>query len=237
MGKATRTAAAGATAAVVAQAAAASRAAATANRARPRADAVRNRERILAAAREAFVTHGAEAPLDEIARRAGVGNATLYRHFPDRRTLLFHVLLYVNERLVQRARQALEAENDPFEALRRVILDTAEERVGGLCGLIGFGIDREHPELVASRQRMSEMYEELVARAHASGRLRPDVGAGDLLIAVSRLTLPVPGTGCPGGETMSRRHLQIFLDGLRTPVRSELPGRASRLEDLKEEFS
>ncbi len=208
----------------------------TATRTRLRADAVRNRERILAAAREAIVEHGPHAPLDEIARRAGVGNATLYRHFPDRESLLFHVLLYVNQRIIERAQEALEAVHDPFEALCRMVLDSAEERVGGLCPMLGFGIDREDPRLVASRERMHRVTQQLVDRAHASGQLRSDIGSGDLLVAVARLTLPVPGAHGPGADTMARRHLQVFLDGLRTPPRSELPGQASSLEDLKDEF-
>ncbi|MFD9068694.1 TetR/AcrR family transcriptional regulator, partial [Streptomyces lasiicapitis] len=65
---------------------------------RPRADALRNRERIVTAAREMFVEQGPEAPLDEIARRAGVGNATVYRHFPDRGELVHHVVLSVTDR-------------------------------------------------------------------------------------------------------------------------------------------
>ncbi|RKN04193.1 TetR/AcrR family transcriptional regulator [Streptomyces radicis] len=204
-------------------------------RARTRADAVRNRERILAAAREAVVDQGPHVPLDEIARRAGVGNATLYRHFPDRESLLFHVLLYVNERIVGRAQQTLETEHDPFEALRSMILHAAEERVGGLCPMLSFGLDHEDPRLLASRDRMQRITQQLIDRAHASGQLRRDVGAGDLLVAVARLTLPVPGTH-GSDTTMARRHLQIFLDGLRTPPRSELPGAAITLEDLKEEF-
>ncbi|MDT0343107.1 TetR/AcrR family transcriptional regulator [Streptomyces litchfieldiae] len=205
-------------------------------RTRLRADAVRNRERILAAAREAIVEHGPLAPLDEIARRAGVGNATLYRHFPDRESLLFHVLLYVNQRIIERAQAALEAEHDPFEALRRMVLDSSEERIGGLCPMLGFGIDPEDPRLVASRERMHQVTQQLIDRAHESGQLRRDIGSGDLLVAVALLTLPVPGTRSGGAGTTARRNLQIFLDGLRTPARSELPGKATSLEDLKDEF-
>ncbi|WP_062216889.1 TetR/AcrR family transcriptional regulator [Streptomyces sp. NBRC 109706] len=201
-----------------------------------RADAARNRERILGAAREAVVEHGPEVALDEIARRAGVGNATLYRHFPDRQSLLLQMLIFVSDRITERARQALEAERDPFEALSRLVLDSAEERVGGLCHLLGVGAEGENPELAASRHRALDITEQLLARAHASGQLRTDVGAGDLLIAVSRLTLSVPGSPCSDDVDLSRRHLQIFLDGLRTPSRSELAGGALRLADLKEEI-
>ncbi|WSA44676.1 TetR/AcrR family transcriptional regulator [Streptomyces sp. NBC_01803] len=208
----------------------------TTTRPRLRADAVRNRERILAAAREALVEYGADAPLDEIARRAGVGNATLYRHFPDRKSLLFHVLLYVNQRIIERARQALETEHDPFEALRRVVLDSADERVGALCPMLGSDIDPEDPQLVASRGRMQKVTQKLVDRAHESGQLRRDVGAGDLLVAIARLTLPMPGVRRRNDVLLARRHLQIFLDGLRTPAHSELPGHATSLAELKDEL-
>ncbi|WP_318842148.1 TetR/AcrR family transcriptional regulator [Streptomyces marincola] len=206
---------------------------------RLRADAVRNRERILLAAREAIVEHGPEAPLDDIARRAGVGNATLYRHFPDRHSLLFHVMLYVNERIVEQAEQTLKTVDDPFEALCRMVLASAEERVGGLCPMLGFGIDPEDPQLVASRERMHRVTQQIVDRAHESGALRADIGSGDLLVAVARLTQPVPGTQEDRRSDMTemaRRHLQVFLDGLRTPPRSPLPGRASNLADFKDGF-
>ncbi|MDT0320012.1 TetR/AcrR family transcriptional regulator [Streptomyces millisiae] len=208
---------------------------ATAKAPRLRADAVRNRERILAAARESFVLHGLDAPLDEIARRAGVGNATLYRHFPDRKTLLLHVLLHVKQQLVDRAEAAMAAEDDPFETLSALVLSAARERVGGLCPLIAGSLDREDPRLLESQRQMREITERVIARAHASGQLRGDVGAGDLLIAIGRLTLPLPGT-CGGSEDMALRHLQIFLDGLRTPARSVLPGSARHFEDLEDEL-
>ncbi|KAB8164262.1 TetR family transcriptional regulator [Streptomyces sp. 3MP-14] len=200
-----------------------------------RADAARNRERILVAAREAIVEQGPDVALDEVARRAGVGNATVYRHFPDRESLLHHVLIHVSDRITQRAQEALESERDPFEALSRMILDSADERVGGLCGLLSLSVDVHGAELAAGRQRFLKVTEELLARAHASGQLREDVGAGDLLVAVSRLTLTVPGSTCAHDSTLARRHLQIFLDGLRTPPRSQLPGNPTHLADLKDE--
>src|SRR5437870_4758030 len=84
-----------------------------------RADAMRNRAHVLAAARDVFVEHGADAPLDEIARRAGVGIATLYRRFPDREALLRAVALDVLARTGDEARAAEAEEPDPFGALGR----------------------------------------------------------------------------------------------------------------------
>ncbi|MER5951361.1 TetR/AcrR family transcriptional regulator [Streptomyces sp. NPDC001904] len=205
---------------------------------RPRADAVRNRERIVAAARELLVEHGTELPLDEVARRAGVGNATLYRNFKDRGELLHHVVLTVTDHVTDHAEQALAAEEageDSFEVLRRFVHAAADERIGALCPLLNATFDKDHPEVVASLDRLTAAIEDLIGRAHAAGRLRPDVGVGDLMVALSQLTRPLPGTACLGFDRYVHRHLQLFLDGLMTPARSELPGEAATLEDLRQD--
>ncbi|WP_234430949.1 TetR/AcrR family transcriptional regulator [Streptomyces sp. NRRL F-4489] len=200
---------------------------------RLRADAVRNRERIIAAARETMVEHGADVPFDEIARRAGVGNATLYRHFADRRELIHHVTLSVMSRMADRAERALVAEPDAFEALRRFAHDAVEERIGALCPLLSDGVDVAHPDLLAARDRLDAAVAALMGAARDSGRLRPDIAAGDLMVALTQLTRPLPGSGCSEFDKFVHRHLQLFLDGLQAPARSELPGCAATLEDLR----
>ncbi|WP_374050305.1 TetR/AcrR family transcriptional regulator [Streptomyces roseicoloratus] len=202
---------------------------------RPRADAVRNRERIVTAAREMFVESGAQVPLDEIARRAGVGNATLYRNFPERDDLVREVVLSLTARITERAVEATEQESDPFEAVRRFTHAAADERVGALCPMLDGDFDKNHPDLLAERSRLEEAVQELVERAQTAGRMRADVGAGDLMIAVSQLTRPLPGTACPSMDRFVHRHLQVLLDGLEAPARSELPGSAATLEGLRRE--
>ncbi|MDT0379423.1 TetR/AcrR family transcriptional regulator [Streptomyces sp. DSM 42041] len=199
---------------------------------RLRADAVRNRERIVDAAREAFVHYGPEAPLDEIARDAGVGNATLYRHFPDRGTLIHHVVRTVTERIADRA-AALAAEPDTFEALRRFVFDAAEERIGALCPLLTDHLDPDDPALRAARDRLETAASHLLERAQRAGTLRPDVGLGDLMLALSQLARPLPGTNCPEIRGFVHRHLQIFLDGLRAPAGSRLTGAPATFDDLR----
>ncbi|MGW6685481.1 TetR/AcrR family transcriptional regulator [Streptomyces sp. NPDC054961] len=205
---------------------------------RPRADAVRNRERILTAAREVLVEFGSTAPLDEIARRAGVGNATLYRHFPDRPTLVHHVVLFVMDR-VTRLAEAVLAETvpaggpDAFDALCRFAHGAADERIGALCPMLSDDFDRDHPELLASRSALEEAVESLVAAGQLAGLLRTDIGVGDLLIALSQLSRPLPGTACFDVGLFAHRHLQLLLDGLRTPARSALPGAPTTLADLR----
>ncbi|MEV4437570.1 helix-turn-helix domain-containing protein [Streptomyces sp. NPDC049577] len=200
---------------------------------RLRADALRNRERIIAAAREVLVEHGSESSFDEIARRAGVGNATLYRHFADRRELIHHVALSVMTRVADHAEAARAEEPDAFLALRRFVHAMADERVGALCPLLSEGVDKSHPELLEQRDRLERETEALMAAARASGRLRADVAIGDLMVAVTQLTRPLPDSGCVNFDQFVHRHLQLFLDGLMAPARSELRGTATTLEDLR----
>lgn len=200
---------------------------------RPRADALRNRERIVVAARELFVELGADVPLDDVARRAGVGNATLYRNFPDRTALIHEVVLAVLSRTADRAEEAMAEESDPFDALSRFVHAAADERVGALCPLLSGAFDQDHPELLAERRHLEEAVEEVVRRAMISGGLRTDIAVGDLMIALSQLTRPLPGIACLEIDQFVHRHLQLFLDGLRTPARSQLPGTAATLEDLR----
>ncbi|MVO86019.1 MULTISPECIES: TetR/AcrR family transcriptional regulator [Streptomyces] len=205
---------------------------------RPRADALRNRERIVTAAREMFVQQGSEAPLDEIARRAGVGNATVYRHFADRGELVHHVVLYVTDRVTELAARAIEAADaesgSPFEALRGFVHAAVDERIGALCPILSEAVDPYHPDLRAARIRLEDAVEGLMARARAAGQLRTDIAVGDLMVALSQLTRPLPGAGClVDFDQFVHRHLQLFLDGLTAPARSELPGHAATLEELR----
>ncbi|KIF74910.1 TetR family transcriptional regulator [Streptomyces sp. 150FB] len=201
--------------------------------ARPRADALRNRERIVAAAREIFVEYGPEAPLDEIARRAGIGNATLYRHFADRTSLIHDVVLSVMARTADLAESGAAEEGDPFTALRHFVHAAADERIGALCPMLSGDFTVDRPDLDAARVRLEGAVEALMERARQAGRLRDDVAVGDLMVALSQLTRPLPGTGCLNMDRFTHRHLQLFLDGLEAPARSRLSGSAATLEDLR----
>ncbi|GAA3394640.1 TetR/AcrR family transcriptional regulator [Streptomyces roseoviridis] len=203
--------------------------------ARPRADALRNRERLVTAAREMFVESGPQVPLDEIARRAGVGNATLYRNFPERADLVHEVVLSLMARVAERAREAAEQESDAFAAVRRFAHAAADERVGALCPMLDGDFDKEHPELRAERERLEEAVHGLVVRAQEAGRMRADVSVVDLMVALFQLTRPLPGTACSHMDRFVHRHLRLFLDGLEAPARSALPGAPATLEDLRRE--
>ncbi|KAB1147118.1 TetR/AcrR family transcriptional regulator [Streptomyces luteolifulvus] len=200
---------------------------------RPRADALRNRERIVTAAREMFVELGPDVPLDDIARRAGVGNATVYRNFPDRDALVREVVCSVMDRTGEAAKRALAETGDAFEALERFVHASADERISALCPMVASTFDKHHPDLEAARERVEQLVEELMDRARAAGQLRTDVGVGDLMVAVAQLSRPPAGTGCLSHDRFVHRHLQLFLDGLRAPARSTLPGTAATMGDLR----
>ncbi len=195
-----------------------------------RADALRNRERIVAAAREVFVEQGAEAPLDVIAHRAGVGNATLYRHFADRAELVRQVVLSVMDRICDLGEAALVGEPDSFAALRRFVHGAADERIGALCPMLTDDVNDVMP---GARQRVDAVVERLIGAARASGQLRAGIGVGDVMVGLAQLTRPLPGSGCLMNDRFVHRHLEIFLDGLMTPARSELPGTAATFEGLR----
>ena len=200
---------------------------------RPRAAALRNRERIVAAAREMFTEFGPDVPLDEIARRAGVGNATVYRNFPDRDALVREVVCSVMDRTSEAAEFALAETGDAFEALERFVHTAADERISALCPMIHTTFDQKHPDLEAARERVEQLVAELMDRAVRAGQLRPDIGVGDLMIVVAQLSRPPAGTDCVVNDRFVHRHLQLFLDGLRAPAPSVLPGSAVTVEDLR----
>ncbi|MFI1565439.1 TetR/AcrR family transcriptional regulator [Streptomyces sp. NPDC020490] len=200
---------------------------------RSRADALRNRERIVTAAREMFTEHGPDVPLDEIARRAGVGNATVYRNFPDRDALVREVVCSVLDRTSEAGEQALAETGDAFEALERFVHAAADERISALCPMVAAAFDENHPDLEAARERCEQIIASVMERARKAGQLRPDVGVGDLMVAVAQLSRPPAGTDCLSVDRFVHRHLQLFLDGLRAPARSVLPGAAATMEDLR----
>jgi AcrR family transcriptional regulator len=200
---------------------------------RLRADATRNRERIVAAAQEVFVELGSDAPLDEIARRAGVGNATLYRHFPDRRELSRSVVLSVFATMATQAEVMIAEADQAFDALEKVVHGAVDWKVGALCPMFAEWMDPDEPELLAAKQRLDDAVEVIIEKSQAEGGLRTDVGAGDILTVAAQIARPLPGIDSADHDQFVHRSLQMFLDGLRAPARSALPGRPVGLLDLR----
>lgn len=175
-----------------------------------RADARRNHEKVLTAARQAFLEGGEATSLEEIARRAGVGIGTLYRHFPNRQALLESLYAGEVEELCRSAGQ-LDGE-DPWQALShwfgRFIAYLATKRA--LADELLNYMDKDAPLFQACRDSMFAAGEPLLTRAQESGAVRSDVEFGEILQMVMGIG-KVPTTD----PTQTEHMLRIALDGLR----------------------
>jgi AcrR family transcriptional regulator len=201
-----------------------------------RADARRNRERLLAAARDVFVDQGPDAPLDAISAAADVGIGTLYRRFPDRRALVRAVVLDVLGLAAEEARLALTEEPDAFQALARYLHRALDLRISAVMPALLDHIPPDDEEIASVRTHSWGLFQQLIDRAHAAGTLRPDVAFADIGFLLVRLARPLPGP-IPRdlNNRLAHRHLELLLDGLRTD-RAEsaapLPEPALTLADL-----
>jgi AcrR family transcriptional regulator len=202
---------------------------------RLRADARLNRDRILAAARDAFVERGADVPLEEIAARAGVGIATLYRRFPDRTALQRAVALDVLTRIGQEARAAIAEEPDAFSALVRYMRRALAMQVSAVVPALLRSVDLEDEQFRAVRMEAASLLEEMIDRARAEGALRPGIAFGDIALLLVRLSRPLPGALDRARDLeMAQRHLTVLIDGMRSErATGPLPGVELTLEDLR----
>jgi AcrR family transcriptional regulator len=180
-----------------------------------RADARRNYQRLLAAAAAAFAEHGTDASMDDIARRAGVGPGTLYRHFPTRYALLEAVYRDQVEALCARAYEFGDA-LPPGEALaawlRAVAGYVTTKR--GLAEALMSGPGERQPEVFAAgKQAMREAGSALVHRAQEAGELRGDVEVTDVLKLGHAIALATEHA--PDGPDQADRLLALVMDGLR----------------------
>jgi AcrR family transcriptional regulator len=180
---------------------------------KPRSDALRNRERILEVAKGVFTRQGGNASLEEIARQAGVGAGTLYRHFPSRDVLIEGVYRNEVEKLAAAAARFAETMS-PLEALRAwmlLLVDyiAAKHIIAPALNTIAGGPSRLHE---GSRSMIQGAIDELVKRAKKSGDLRRDLDAYDLLralIGVSHM-----GSGADWQQS-ARRLVDILIAGSR----------------------
>lgn len=200
-----------------------------------RADARRNSERLLQAARDVFVEQGPDASLEEIARRAGLGIATLYRRFGDRRTLMHavvHTALVATGDAAERARRE---HADPFDALAAYVHAVLELRTSAVIPALLGRLDLDDPEIDAARRRSARLADAVFDAARRAGAVRKDVTPGDVGLMLIRLSRPLPGP-IPDEtqEALARRHADLFLHGVRAaPSDEPLTGPALDLRDLR----
>lgn len=195
-----------------------------------RADARHNLTLIRTAARHALIERGIDVPMEEIARRAGVGIATVYRRFPDKQALIRDLCHHALNHYTALIRAARETEPGPWEALCRFLGEAIE--FGAVLPTITGSIPLTE-ELRQHAITYDTALHDLVAAAQQAGDLRADIGAGDLPLLLLATARRLPLTD-PGLESAARRrHLALLLDGLHArPDNTALPDEPVTARDV-----
>ena len=187
-----------------------------------RADAARNRARIVAAATKVFAERGLDASTSDIAREAGVGEATLFRRFPSKDDLILAIVQTQMDEVIAVAERCLSDE-DPWRSVERFMTEMVERRVSDQAisdaakdrCMLDAGLDRH-------RRRIIELLNELVERAQAAGVLRDDLNGTDLAMLLTAAGA-VSETPFPGlRPDIWRRYLGVVLDGMRPECATKL---------------
>src|SRR6266478_2156444 len=178
-----------------------------------RADARRNRERILQSARAAFAESGADAQIDDVARHAGVGVGTVYRHFPTKQALLTELVRQTFRLFTEWAREALEAGGEPFALIEGLLRRIAETAAGdaGVQYALASTAGQAPAEAPAEQDELIAVIAELTGRARRAGTIRPDIEAIDIAMLICGVVSAMGPR--PGFDW--RRHLDLVIDALR----------------------
>lgn len=197
------------------------------------AEAARNDQLLLAAAREVFTTQGADAPVSAVAERAGVGIATLYRRYGTKEELLQKLTVLAAEQYSEAARAAL-AVADPWEGLARYVRECVAFGPGSLAPIAG--TVRFTDEMEEAGRVSDELAEQVVARAHEAGVLRADATTVDIFLVIEQFSRRPP---IPTQEDANSRErlVALVLDGLRARPEnrdSPLPGHPPSYERYDE---
>ena len=180
---------------------------------KPRADAVRNRERVLEAAKAVFSAGGPDASLEAVARRAGVGIGTLYRHFPTRESLFEAVYRREVQQLGELAEQ-LKGEAAPVDALRRWLRSNVEfvATKKGMSAALALAVQGSSELSAYSFDRLTKAVGALLDRAVAAGEIRSDISPEDVLRTLVGMCYMHDQ---PGWQKSVLRMVDVFVDGLR----------------------
>jgi AcrR family transcriptional regulator len=203
---------------------------------RPRADAVRNRERVLEAAKTVFSAGGPDASLDAVAKRAGVGIGTLYRHFPTREALFEAVYRREVQQLGDLAEQ-LKTDASPVDALRRWLRSNVEfvATKKGMSAALELAVHGSSDLYAHTFERLTKAVGALLERAVAAGEIRSDISPEDLLRALVGMCYMHDQ---PGWQKSVLRLVDVFVDGLRVQTGDDRalapkPGRGAATKTVK----
>jgi AcrR family transcriptional regulator len=187
-----------------------------------RADARRNRGAVLAAARDGFSAEGLDCQMEDIARSAGVGVGTVYRHFPNKDDLVAALVADRFQRLAERAEAAL-AEDNPWQAFCDLMRHSAElqMRDRALSEFISSKPDLGQEAAVASG--LADLTEQLMIKAQQAGGMRKDAVIEDVPTLICGLCAITAGAAGSMPELNWERYVEIMLDGLRAPGHNTLP--------------
>lgn len=201
----------------------------------PRADARRNRERILAAAAGVFAKSGADTPVEEIATAAGVAVGTLYRHFPDRDALIRGVGREAFATAHAEVKLAVEEEPTAWDALVRILSQSQPLRLSlqfAVASPAAREVMVDDPEARKSKRGILEVIDGVLQAAQAEGSVRTDVGAGDLAMLFVLLVRQVPLPKIESAPLALERCVALMLDAVRVAPGDPLPGRPLTRADL-----
>jgi AcrR family transcriptional regulator len=182
---------------------------------KPRADAIRNRERVLEAAKAVFSQGGPDASLEAVARLAGVGIGTLYRHFPTREALFEAVYRREVDQLVELATN-LDGKVAPVEALRRWLHAGVEFMATkkGMAAALTLVVHSSSDLVAYSRDKLTRAMNDLLQRAVIAGVVRADIDTEDLLHTLVGICY---AQDRPGWQAKALRLVDVLVDGLRRP--------------------
>jgi AcrR family transcriptional regulator len=187
-----------------------------------RADARRNREAVIAAARERFGECGLECQMEDIARTAGVGVGTVYRHFPTKGDLIAALVSDRFGRLAERAEEAL-AQEDPWEAFCDLMRYSAEHQVRDRALSEFLSSQPQLAQHEAVESGLADLTEQLIAKAQRAGAMRKDAVIEDVPTLICGLGAVTAGAAGNMPELNWERYVEIMLDGLRAPGVNKLP--------------
>ena len=179
-----------------------------------RADARRNREKIIAGARTVFARDGTSAQMEDVARASGVGVGTVYRHFPTKEALMTELVRLTFESFVQMAGDALTEDGEPFDVLAGLLRRTAALMAGDAAGqqtMTGAG-DEVWAGTEAERHKLGQIVHVLVERGQQAGTMRRDIGGEDIPMLMCGVCATM-GNTAPGFNW--ERHLELAIDALR----------------------
>jgi AcrR family transcriptional regulator len=199
-----------------------------------RSDALSNREKILTVAAELMAQRGHNVPLAEIAEAAGVGVGTFYRGWPDRTALLHTLEHRAYEQLIAilaRINESGQTGADAIETYLHECLNLGNQLVLPLRGAPPL----TDKAAVAARERINIALERILADGRREGSVRADINPADIIACGAMITQPLPNS--PAFSIIARRHICLFVRGIRAPADRPLPGPAVTQHDIEDTFA